>query len=175
MTIEAEHRAIENALAEYRNRLDTIPDELFELTPPDGGWSYAEVYSHILQATIGASIALEKCTMNSCLPTGKGRSLIGLFVLTLGRFPGRVKAPAAVLERNPVKKLSKEEARNLIVKCRKRIDTVAALIFDSKPKNRVKHPRMGMLNARQWFKFILIHLNHHIKQLNRLEKNLHTA
>ena len=170
MTLEAERNAIEVALNEYRNRLDSIPDEQFDLTPPDRGWSYAEVYSHILQATIGASIALEKCTMSSCVPTNKGRSLIGLFVLTLGRFPGRVKAPAVVMERNPVKKLSKEEARNLIVKCRKRIDDVSKIIFDSRPDKRVKHPRMGMLNARQWFKFILIHLKHHISQLNRIEK-----
>jgi|SRR5581483_5554128 len=170
MTIEQQHRAIEAALDEYRNRLDCIPDVQFDLTPPDGGWSSAEVYSHILQATIGASIALEKCTMGSCVPTNKGRSLIGLFVLALGRFPGRVKAPAAVMERNPVKKLSKEEARNLIVKCRKRIDAVAKLVFGSRSQNRVKHPRMGMLNAREWLKFILIHLKHHLKQLDRIEK-----
>ena len=175
MTIEAERRAIETALDEYRSRLDTVPDEKFDATPPGGGWSYAEVYSHIMQATIGASIALEKCTTANCVPTNKGRSLVGLFVLTLGRFPGRVKAPAIVMERNPVKKLSKEEARNLIIKCRKRIEDVAKLIFDANPQKRFKHPRLGMLNARQWFKFILIHLNHHIKQLNRVEKKLRTA
>lgn len=172
MTLEAERQAIDAALDEYRTRVDQIPDEEFDLTPPTGGWSYAEVYSHIMQATLGSTIALEKCTMNSCAATNKSRSLIGLFVLTLGRFPGRVKAPAAVMERNPVKKLTKEDARNLIVKCHKRIEDVFKLVFDSNPKKRVKHPRMGMLNARQWFKFILIHLKHHLKQLDRIEKNL---
>ena len=172
MTIEAERRAIEAALDEYRNRLDSISDEQFDQSPRGGGWSYAEVYSHIMQATIGSSIALEKCTNGTCMPTTKGRTRIGVFVLASGVFPGRVKVPPAILEKSPVKKISKEEARNLIVKCRKRIDTVAKLLFDSKPHNRIAHPRLGMLNARQWFKFILIHLNHHLRQLNRIEKKL---
>ena len=174
MTIEAERRAIEAALDIYRARLDEIPDDQFDLTPPDGGWSYAEVYSHILQTTLGASMALEKCTLSVCLPTNKGRSLIGWFVFTFNRFPPvKVKVPAIVNERNPAKKISKEDARNLIIKCRKRISEVTPLIHDSSPNKRVKHPRMGLLNASQWFKFILIHLNHHLKQLDRIEKNLH--
>jgi len=172
MTVEAERRAIEAVLDEYRNRLDTISEEQFDLSPREGSWSYSEVYSHVMQATIGASIALEKCTKSSCVPTSKGRTLIGVFVLTFGVFPGRVKVPPAILERSPVNKISKEEARNLIVKSRKRIDTVAKLLFDSKPQKRIAHPRLGMLNARQWFKFILIHLNHHLRQLNRIEKKL---
>lgn len=87
MTIEAERRAIGEALDTYRNRLDTIPDDLFDVTPPGGGWSYAEVYSHILQADLSSTIAVEKCTLSTCIPTSKGRTLIGLFVLTAGRFP----------------------------------------------------------------------------------------
>src|SRR5882757_163286 len=140
MTIEAERRAIEAALDAYRNRLDTIPDDLFDVTPPGGGWSYAEVYSHILQADLSSSIAVEKCTLNTCVPTSKGRTLIGLFVLTAGRFPPfPVKVPKTVAAIIPAKKINKEEARNLIVKCRKRITDVAARIFDSPKNNRVKH------------------------------------
>src|SRR5690348_14896365 len=107
MTIEAERRAIEAALDVYRSRLDTIPDDQFDRTPPDGGWSYAEIYSHVLQATLGSSMALEKCTLSVCLPTTKGRSLIGLFVFTFNRFPPiKAKVPAIVNERNPAKKIS---------------------------------------------------------------------
>lgn len=176
MTIEQERKAIEAVLDIYRNRLDVIPDDQFDVTPPDGGWSYAEVYSHILQADLGSSIAVEKCAMSSCKPTSEGRTLIGLFVLTFNRFPPlRVKTPPEIAARNPVKKISKEDARNLIIKCRRRIDEVAPLIKNSLTDCRIRHPRMGMLNARQWFDFILIHSKHHLKQLNRVEKNLHMA
>lgn len=171
MTIEAERKAIEAALDVYRHRLDTIPDEQFDVTPPGGGWSYAEVYSHIMQADLNSSIALEKCTLSSWRPTSKGRTLVGLFVLTFNRFPPfKVKVPKSVAAIIPAKKISKEEARNLIIKCRKRVNDVSKLIHNALPNRRYKHARLGMLNARQWFKFILIHSNHHIKQLNRVEK-----
>jgi hypothetical protein len=175
MTLEAERRAIEATLDEYRARLDAITDEQFDATPASGGWSYAEVYSHIMQATLGSTIALEKCTSSACLPTTKGRNLLGMVVFTLNDIPVRIKMPAMMAQKNPPHKISKEDARNLIVKCRKRTNDVFILIHDSSPHKRIKHPRFGLLNARQWFKFILIHLNHHIKQLNRVEKNLRRA
>jgi hypothetical protein len=175
MTLDAERRAIEATLDEYRARLDSIADEQFDATPPAGGWSYAEVYSHIMQATLGSTIALEKCTTSACLPTTKGRNLIGRLVFTLNTIPIRFKMTPMMAQKNPPKKINKEEARNLIVKCRKRINDVFGLIHDFSPHKRIKHPRFGMLNARHWFKFILIHLNHHIKQLNRIEKNLRSA
>jgi len=61
MNIAKERKAINAALDNYRAQLDTVSDEQFAETPVDGGWSYAEVYSHILQATLGSSIALERC------------------------------------------------------------------------------------------------------------------
>jgi hypothetical protein len=70
----------------------------------------------------------------------------------------------------PVQKISKEEARNLLIKCRTRVNEMVPLLKDSPENCRMKHPRLGMLNARQWYKFIMIHTKHHIKQLNRIEK-----
>ncbi|HTI59645.1 DinB family protein [Mucilaginibacter sp.] len=175
MTIEQERKAIDEVLNIYRGRLDTIPDDQFDLTPPGGGWSYAEVYSHILQANLSSTIAAEKCTLNTCKPTSKGRSAIGFFVLTFNCFPPfPVRVPKGVATVIPAKKISKEEARNLLVKCRKRVDSVAQLIRDSSPHCKIKHARLGMLNAAQWFKFILVHSKHHLKQLDRVEKKVQT-
>jgi len=171
MNIVKERIAIDAALDNYREQLDTIPDEMFTLTPPDGGWSYAEVYSHILQATLGSAIALDRCTHDNCRPTKDGLNLFGKFMLLTGVFP-RVKMPERVGTKMPALKISKEEARNLIIKCRKRMEDIAPLIKDAPSTSRHKHPRLGMLNAPQWFKFIRIHLQHHLKQLDRIRKKI---
>ncbi|HEY4196903.1 MAG TPA: DinB family protein [Mucilaginibacter sp.] len=176
MGIGSQRKEIDGLLDTYRSRLDTIPDDLFNVTPPGGGWSYAEVYSHILQADIGSTIAIEKCTLNSCIPTSKGRSFLGLMVLSFGRFPPiRVKVPEDLTAKIPAKNISKEEARNLLIKCRKRIDDVTPLVHDASPHHRINHRRLGMLNARQWLKFIVIHTKHHLKQLDRIQKKFHSA
>jgi len=172
MTIAANRKAIDTALDEYRSRLDTIPDDQFTVTPPGGGWSYAEVYSHIMQADLGSAIAMERCINGTCNPTTRGLNMLGRLVLFFRRFPPvKVTVPAKTAAKMPALKISKEEARNLIIKCRKKIEEAAAHLDKADPLNRHKHPRLGNLNAAQWLKFILVHTNHHIKQLDRIKRN----
>jgi hypothetical protein len=172
MNITKELKTIEFALDSYRAQLDTIPDELFTVTPPGGGWSYAEVYSHILKTTLGSSINVERCANGIGEPAKKGLTFLGRLMMLTGRFPPvSIKVPKVVADKMPVEKISKEEARNLIIKCRKRISSVTPLIKRSSPDSRSKHPRLGMLNAHQWFKFIRIHALHHLGQLARIKKN----
>jgi hypothetical protein len=168
MKISATRYAIDEILDTYRNTLDTIADEEFDLTPPDGGWSYAEIYSHILQATIGSTIAAERCANGTCEPTKEGLTWTGRLALTFGYLP-KVTTPPAESAKIVVKKITKEDARNLLIKCRGRIDTIAPRLKDAPPAMRYKHSRLGMLNAQQWFKFTLIHLRHHLKQIERLK------
>ncbi|RFZ91878.1 DinB family protein [Mucilaginibacter conchicola] len=168
-----ERRAIDEALSSYRSLLDDFSDDRFAETPPIGGWSYAEVYDHILKATLGASIALERCSHNNCQPTKDGVTLIGHYTLLMGSFPPfKLKSPP---ETGNVKKIDKEEAKNLIIKVRKRVDGIAGQIKEAKPQSKYKHPRMGMLTALQWLKFMRIHLEHHLKQLQRIGKNFNKS
>lgn len=168
--------SIETAFDNYRAQLDLIPDEKWEVTPPGGGWSFSEIYSHILQATLGASIAAEKCTQSSCKPSTKGPTLFGRLLLLIGKFPPvNVNVPPTAPDRLSVLKISKEEARNLLIKCRKRMDVIMPLIYKAPKNARITHPRLGMLNARQWLKFIRIHLNHHLKQIQRTENKFLNA
>ncbi|WP_428328565.1 DinB family protein [Mucilaginibacter sp.] len=170
MNLLTEQKAIDTALDDYRAQLDLIPDDLFTVTPPGGGWSYAEVYSHILKATLKSCIAMERCTHSNCEPTKKGLSFWGYYTMLMGSFPPlKIKEPPKVAEKMPAEKISKEEAKNQLIKCRKRIDEIALLVYNSSDEARIKHPRLGVLNARQWLKFIRIHLQHHINQLHRVE------
>ncbi|MES2274548.1 MAG: DinB family protein [Bacteroidota bacterium] len=171
MNITNERKKTEAVLDTYRAWIDKVTDERFTETPPGEGWSYAEVYSHIMQATLGSTIAAERCTQNNCKPTTKKMNWLGKLVLFFGRFPpgARLKEPQKLAEKMPALKISKEEARNLIIKCRQRLDTVITLMKDAENDGRIHHPRLGMLNAGQWLKFIRIHLLHHLKQLKRIE------
>jgi hypothetical protein len=170
MSPAEEQKAINAVLDEYRHLLDEIPDEQFTETPPGGGWSYAEVYSHILQANLGSSIAAEKCSNKTGTHTSKGLNWKGKLVFLMGGFPpGKRKAPPQVAALT--KKISKEEARNLIVRLRKRVDEIIPLVAHAQANCKISHPGLGMLNAAQWIKFIRMHTRHHIKQLERIKKS----
>jgi hypothetical protein len=171
MKIAAERKKTEAVLDTYRAWIDKVGDERFTETPPGGGWSYAEVYSHIMQATLASTIALERCTQSNCKPTTDKANWLGKLVLFFGMFPpgARLKEPNKMTEKMPALKISKEEARNMIIKCRQRLDDMIPLMRGAENNGRIKHPRLGMLNAGQWLKFIRIHLQHHLKQLQRIE------
>jgi hypothetical protein len=170
MNLATEYKAINAALDAYRQQLDEIPDEDFGQTPSIGGWSYAEVYSHIMQASLGSSVAAEKCCRKTGITTTKGLNWKGHLVFMLGQFPpGKRQAPAAVTALT--KNITKEEARNLIIKVRKRVDEMFPLIHQAPGSCKISHPGLGMLNAAQWTKFIRMHLQHHIKQLSRIKKS----
>jgi DinB family protein len=172
MNIAKERRAIDAALDTYRQLLDTFSEEHFSETPPMAGWSYAEVYDHILKSSLGSTIALERCTHNNCPPTKKGMNFWGHYLMLTGLFPpGKIKVPEAVAEKIAPKKVNIEEAKNLLIKTRKRIEGVTGLIADAKDNARWLHPRLGMLNAAQWFKFTRVHLEHHLKQLGRIKNS----
>lgn len=171
-----ERKLIEAVLDEYRAWLDGVPEEQFIETPPGGGWSYAEVYSHILQASLASAMALDRCAQRTGSSNTKGLNLLGHLVFSFGRFPPvRITVPEKVAAKMPVSKISKEEAKNLIIKCRARMESVLPQIKEADINSRVKHPRLGLLNAAQWFKFIRIHLQHHLKQLKRIEKKFSNA
>ncbi|QJD96756.1 DinB family protein [Mucilaginibacter robiniae] len=171
MNLADEYKAIKIALDNYRSRLDEVTEEQFTETPPIGGWSLAEVYSHILQADLGSTIAAEKCCLKTGVHTRKGLNWKGKLVFLLNRFPpGKRKAPAAIA--NLTQKISKEEARNLIVRLRKRVDSIMPMLHNAPQDVKISHPGLGMLDARQWLKFLRIHTEHHIKQLDRIEKSL---
>ncbi|OKS89499.1 hypothetical protein RG47T_4983 [Mucilaginibacter polytrichastri] len=166
--INQQRKRIEEALDKYRSWLDDITDSRFGETPPIGGWSYAEVYSHILQSDFSSLIAAEKCARKTGVLTAKGTNLFGRFVLLTGILP-RAKMPEMYVSAS--KKISKEEARNLLIRVRSRLDSVMEVLRNAPQDYKIKHPRLGMLNAEQWLKFTRIHTEHHLKQLERIKKS----
>lgn len=168
MSIARDKKAIDAALAEYRRRLDTIPDSEFNAMPPGGGWSYGEVYSHILQSNLGSLIAIERCANGTGKLDNKRLGLMAQLVFLIGAFPFKFKAPDKLAAQT--QNIGKEEARNLLVKLKAKVDQVASVVNKSSSFSKIKHPRLGLLNAKQWLRFISIHTNHHLKQLDRIAK-----
>lgn len=155
--------------AAYKAILQRIPEGQFQTTPPIGGWSYSEVYSHIFDASILSLGEVENCIRGE----GKTRStaLVVKVILFLGSFPpaARYKAPKMLQGRE--KKTDRATAAAFIEKFTTLLDNTYPGITQASPALKTRHPRLGYLNAEQWFRFTEIHLKHHLKQLKRIEKS----
>jgi hypothetical protein len=167
MSAASQQRSILHSVNYYSSLLEKLSEEDFQRSPAEGTWSYAEVYSHIFKSNLFSLVAAEQCingtAAKSSLPTPWAVRLILFF----GRFPpGKYKVPPSIV--SLTSKINREEARNLIVKFRTRLTDIAPKVNQAKPYHKIKHPRLGLFNAGQWFRFIEIHTLHHQKQLDRI-------
>ena len=171
MSIERHYKSLLRAVAEYENLLAKVSEEEFIQSPPDGGWSYSETYSHIFQSNLLSIIATEKCIVGTGVLSRKGIHWMAWLILFFGRFPPvKFKAPERIAAMTS--KISREDAINLIAKFKIRLGEIKPKIHKASPYQKTKHPRLGLLNAKEWFRFIEVHTVHHTRQLRRIGRKL---
>ena len=167
MSISASRKAINKSIEVYEKLLEGFSEEVFVRTPAEGVWSYGEVYAHIFSSTLGCIRAIDVCSRGTAIENNESLPFSIKLVLFLKRLPpGKYKVPEKIAK--DVKKISRTEARELIKKSREQLKDIETLIKSASPTQKVKHPRLGLFNARQWFAFTHIHLRHHERQLYRI-------
>ncbi len=171
MSIKSDQQKILESLKFYKEFLKTVNEEVFPKTPNQGGWSFAEVYAHILSANFLSVVAIEKCLNRTAeIKTRKPDWRVRL-ILFLARFPPiKLKVPA-VLEAS-VRKITKEEASNELIRLIKKIEEIDKGFSKFSADYKVKHPRLGYLDAKDWLRFIYVHSKHHQKQIKRIARML---
>ena len=171
MSVTSNKKELERTLQFYEQFLKTVDEETFSSTPISGGWSFAEVYSHITNVNYISAIAAEKCLNKVAEIKTKKPDWRVRLILFLGKFPpGKIKAPAAVEE--SVKKITKEEASNLLAKIHKKLDNLNPQYKNFDSNHKVKHPRLGYLDAKHWLRFMVVHTKHHQNQIIRIKREL---
>jgi len=169
MSIEKIYQSILKTTGAYRQKLERFNPADFQLEPPIGGWSYSEVYSHIFDASLLSLMALNNCSTEE----GKERPTAFLVkvILFFGSLPPgkKYKAPSKIAVR--VKKISITAAQQFMTDFELQLAHSFPKMKNADPKMKTKHPVIGYLNTKQWLRFIEIHLNHHYKQLKRIENS----
>ena len=169
MGINKEFSSLEQVIGAYRTKLGTLPEAQFATTPPIGGWSASEVYSHIFDASLLSLKALEECL------EGRGANrptpFVTKVILFFGAFPPGVRFKTPKVLEGRVKVITKVAAAEMIAQFEQQLAVNRLKVAQANPEVKTKHPRLGYLNASQWLRFIGIHLKHHLKQLKRVEKS----
>lgn len=171
MSPERVNASLLKTITVYESLLAGVSEDAFNQTPSDGSWSYSETYSHIFQSGLLSIMAIENCIQKTGEFNRKPVQWIPRLILFFGRFPPiKIKAPQRIS--SMVKKISKAEAKVLILKFKMRVQEISNQVIMADPHQKVKHPRLGLLNAKQWFRFIEVHTIHHTRQLKRIERRL---
>ena len=170
MSVSTTTKSILAAIETYYDFLGKVEEDEFQQSPAEEVWSYSEVFSHIIQANLRSLLAIQKCIYGKS-PSRSSLSIVSRAVLFFGKFPPvKLKTPESLAAL--VKKITREEARNDLIKLKTKVLELAPKVSKCLQDSRMRHPRLGMLNAEQWLRFIEIHSYHHLKQLKRIEKML---
>ena len=167
----ASRKAIDGSITVYEKLLSGVTEETFTKTPAEGVWSYSEVYAHIFSSTIGCTKAIEVCSRGTAIENNDPLPFPIRLVLFFKRLPPGKKYKVPQVIAKDVRKISRMEAAELIRNSREQLDAVFPLVNSASATQKVKHPRLGLLNAEQWYAFIHLHFLHHQRQLIRI-KNL---
>ena len=89
MSINVQYKSIIKAISEYENLLSSLSEDEFMQSPPNGGWSFSETYSHIFQTNLGSLIAAEKCILRTGVHSRQSHSLAGRDDFVLRKVPSR--------------------------------------------------------------------------------------
>ena len=170
MTNQAVYNALKELITAYQHKLTEIPEAQFQLTPPIGGWSYSEVYSHIFDLSILTLGEVQKC-INGEGEKDKPTVFMVKLLLFFGNLPPAIKYKVPGKLASRVHKITKSAAQDMITRFSAEIDQVYPKVNQADLNLKTRHPRMGYFNAKQWFRFSEIHLKHHYKQLMRIEKS----
>lgn len=172
MSIATTTQEIRNSVSEYEDLLNRVSDAEFQRNPKPGVWSYSEVFTHIFRSNMLCQTILEKCSKGEAVEDNTPTKWIYRLVLYFRRYPPTMKFKVPKKFEHLVEKVNRDEARQLLETFRQQLPVMESMAVAASPTQKVKHPRMGLMNAEQWMMFMELHTKHHARQLKRIGKQL---
>ena len=138
-------------------------------------WTIGQFYHHIIQGSYDYHFkAIRNCLKNEGGDFKGSKNIFGFFVFLNGGYPLLVKykgLPGYV----PAQIENIAKAKDLMYGYLKEMQKLALEIDKSgSGKYKVKHRKLGRLTAMEWYKLIVMHQKHHLKQKKKIDKILRT-
>jgi hypothetical protein len=149
-----------------------LPYDLQQLRakPSATGWSIGQMYKHLIDDTsfyieqIKASLSTNENHDEEASPFAK-------IILANNDFPDEViqGAPGNAFIPQPE---TKEELVNALVRIRKQMNELAAIMETAPSNGKSKHPGFNYLSATEWIQLAEMHLRHHLRQKKRIDDKI---
>ena len=180
-------RKFEETVSGYIRELDGSRLDQLLWKPAEDEWSLGQMYMHLIRSA--QFMQLRNAVL--CLEPGEnpevsqaGKTKLGEDLFRAGSFPpDRIRVPPSP-QYTPPQPESKEQLVDGLRDTVRRMVEIEPLIASefnpvtqgrSEPgkeivRNTVLHPRLGGLNALEWFRLVEMHYRHHLLQKMRLDE-----
>ena len=160
----------ENCIFLYQEALRAYSDAEFIRKPSESDWSVGQVCTHLMDTWFGfMTLKINKC-LESEEFANEQLGEYGKILLTTRAFPVlKVKGPPKSTY-DPQPAASRNAAIETFERLRKAMQEFAVMLENSGNSiGKRRHPRLGYMNAWEWYELAGIHLNHHWKQKERID------
>jgi hypothetical protein len=159
----------------YLQELNGFSMEQLKRQPSENEWSIGQMYLHLINASLYMQLRnVDHCmTQSEDSVISKGeKTESGQAVFDQGGFPPvRIQVPPSP-QYTPGQPESKEQLVQGLNAVLSRMKEIEPTIKKAPTQNTVSHPRLGALNANEWFMLVEMHYRHHLQQKDRLKKDL---
>lgn len=155
----------------YLERMEAYSLEQLHRKPGEEDWSLGQMYLHLIQSALYMQFRnIELCRRGDVHPSPEqGKTEAGAAIIGSGSFPPiRIKVPATK-EYTPGQPESKDAIRSGMAEVLAKLKELAPVLSSIPSDRLVEHPRLGFLNAVEWFALTEMHYRHHLLQQERLE------
>lgn len=179
-------RKFEETVSGYIQQLDGSSLEQLLWKPAEDEWSLGQMYMHLIRSAQfmqlrNAALCLEPG--GSLEVSQAGKTKLGEDVFKTGSFPpDRIRVPASPQYTPPQPDSKEQLVDGLRDTVRRMVEIEPTIASEFEPvtqvrlepgkeivRNTVLHPRLGGLNALEWFRLIEMHYRHHLLQKMRLD------
>lgn len=171
-------RKFEETVSSYIQELDGSSFEQLLWKPAEEEWSLGQMYMHLICSAQfmqlkNAALCLEPS--GSPEVSRSGKSKLGEDLFKVGSFPpDRIRVPASPQYTPPQPESKEQLVDGLRDTVRQMVELEPTIASEFEPdkeivRNTVLHPRLGGLNAMEWFLLIEMHYRHHLLQKVRLD------
>jgi hypothetical protein len=155
--------------------LDYYGEKQFRKQTPVSVWTIGQWYDYIIEGSYAVHFnAIQNCLNQKNGSKGGGKTLLGIWVFTFKKFPpfkNKISAGYDI----PVQIESPSKAKDKMYGFIKEMHKLAIQIDRVGPSGyKVKHPVLGMLTAEEWYRLIVLQLQHHLGQKRKVDKVLRT-
>lgn len=162
---------IKESVERYLEKLSAIDSAKWIAKPANEGWSFAQMYDHLISAHYGMFARMIKgCASQAYGQEGGEMNGDGEKIFAYNSLPPiDIKVPQGFNAKQP-EGIDLAAAKDQLEKLLSELDAVRILVEGATKTYKIKHPIIGLLNAQQWYNMCDMHWRHHFRQLQKLEK-----
>jgi len=167
-------QSLEKWTSHYIEELDNYSDEQLGRKPAEDAWSLGQMYVHLIETANHLQLAnVDKCralSEEAVLSAAEMpvKNEAGEAVFAMGGFPPvRIVVPASARP-DPAQAESKRQLVEGLQAVLRRAGELEPQLGSIPAHVKVAHPRLGGMNAEEWFALVEMHYRHHLLQKERL-------